>query len=181
MINHHQFLHSFLDQTLNVVYQGQDYQVNFAEGDLFELWKVLQSKKQKYPIIWLQTGYNVINNIRGNRVELQKLRFFFITKGSANDFYKKRFADTFNDILYPLFNDFINLINTTQGISLANDTFSFTSLPFNDLSEIATRTRDYGNKIRTQNTTTPDFWDAIVLDINLAIDPNCHNLKPYKI
>ena len=51
MINHHEFFHHLLDRKLKVSYQESDYMANFTEGDLFELWKVLQSKKHKYPMI----------------------------------------------------------------------------------------------------------------------------------
>jgi len=52
---------------------------------------------------------------------------------------------------------------------------------YNDISELASRERDYGNKRGSQTTTTPDIWDAIVLDISLNIDNECVNVKPFKI
>lgn len=181
MINHHAFLNELLDKTLKVSYKDNEHQANFTEGDLFELWKVLQSKKHKYPIIWLQTGYRVVHNIRGSRTELKNLRFFFITKGSMNDYNEKRFIDTFQTILYPLFGLFLNKIKQTSGISLGEDKYSFITLPFNDISELSSRERDYGNKKTSQTTMVQDVWDAIVLDIDFNIDNECGNIKKFKI
>lgn len=181
MINHHALLNHLLDKTLEVNYKDKSYPVNFTEGDLFELWNVLKSKKQKYPIIWLQTGYKAIQDIRGQRTELSNLRFFFITLGSLNDNNDKRFIDTFQSILYPLFELFLDQIKKTNGISFNSDKYSFITLPFNDVSELASRERDYGNKKVSQTTTTADVWDAIVLEIDLALDNECSNIKQFKI
>lgn len=180
MINHHAFLQSFLDKTLTSEYKGKEYQVNFTEGDIFELWKKQLNEKRKYPVIWLQSGYKVIHDVRGNNIGLRNMRFLFITKGSVNDFNEKRFTDTFNEILFPLYSAFIDKIRKTQGVRFADNDYSFVSLPFNDLTEISTRVRDYGNKVTTQTTTSSDIWDAIILDINLDLDPHCVNIKPFK-
>nr|DAS98798.1 MAG TPA: hypothetical protein [Caudoviricetes sp.] len=181
MINHHEFFHHLLDRKLKVSYQESEYMANFTEGDLFELWKVLQSKKHKYPMIWLQTGYKITHDIRGNKTDLKALRFFFITKGSLNDLNKKRFVDTFQSVLYPLLNRFLDELKKTNGVSFGEDKYSFITLPFNDISELSSRERDYGNKKTSQTATTESVWDAIVLEISLRIDNECTHIKKFKI
>ena len=158
MINHNLLLYSLFEDAFKVSFKGKEYTANYGEADLFELWKLLQSKKQKYPVIWLQTGYSVVHDVKGQKTKLKGMRFFFITLGSEHAFYKDRFKSTFEE-----------------------DNYSFVSLPFNDISELASRERDYGNKRGSQTTTTPDIWDAIVLDISLNIDNECVNVKPFKI
>ena len=165
MINHHEFFHHLLDRKLKVSYQESDYMANFTEGDLFELWKVLQSKKHKYPIIWLQTGYKITHDIRGNKTDLNK----------------KRFVDTFQSVLYPLLNRFLDELKKTNGVSFGEDKYSFITLPFNDISELSSRERDYGNKKTSQTATTESVWDAIVLEISLRIDNECTHIKKFKI
>lgn len=181
MINHHALFTDIFDRTIKVNYKNTDYLVNFTEGDLFELWKVLQSKKQKYPVIWLQSGYKVVQDIRGVKTNLIGLQFFFITKGSVNDYNQKRFVDTFQDLLYPLFNQFLEKIRSINGLRFGRDEYSFISLPFNDVDELSARERDYGNKRITQTTTTQDIWDAIALNISLTIDNECSYIKKFKM
>lgn len=181
MINHHELLRSLLDQTINSKYKDKDYLVNYTEADLFELWKVLKSKKRKYPIIWLQTGYRVSQDVRGMKTNLDNLRLMFITLGSADDFYQRRFTDTYEEILYPLLHSFLEKIRNTAGIRLTHDNYSFSALPFNDVSALDIRYSDYGNKAKSETTTLPDIWDAVLLETSLTIDNECHIVKPFKI
>lgn len=181
MINHNLLLYSLFEDAFKVNFKGKEYTANYGEADLFELWKLLQSKKQKYPVIWLQTGYSVIHDVKGQKTKLKGMRFFFITLGSEHAFYKDRFKSTFKEVLLPLLGSFLDKIRKTNGVSFEEDNYSFVSLPFNDISELASRERDYGNKRGSQTTTTPDIWDAIVLDISLNIDNECVNVKPFKI
>ena len=181
MINHNELLRTLFEQTISVKYQGTDWAANYSEADLHQLWKVLQSSKQKYPLIWLQTGYSVRQDIRGQKTYLENLRFFFITLGSTNDFYKKRFVDTFQEVLYPLLDGFLDKIKKARGVSFSREQYIFTTLPFNDVSQLQYRYSDYGNKVESQTTTLPDIWDAIVLDVSLTLDNECQNIKPFKI
>lgn len=181
MINHNEFLRVLLDKKIPIAYQGREWVANYSEADLQELWNVLQSSERKYPLIWLQTGYTVKQDVRGQKTHLENLRFFFITLGSSNDFYKKRFVDTFQEVLYPLFNGFLTKIKKTNGVSFDGDYYLFTTLPFNDVSQLQNRYSDYGNKVSNQTTVLPDIWDAIMLDISLSLDNECENIKQFKI
>lgn len=176
MINYNVLLNDLLDQKLEVNFNGGLFKSNYAEGDLFELWRELNKNSTKYPIIWLQSGYEVEeSSIFGNRfITLNNLKFFIITKGDTNDYYKKRYKTTFNDILYVLKDKLINTLKVTGFI--LSDNFSHVTFPFNDMSEANIS----GMKVKPQTSTIEAIWDALYLNIpSLQINSDC--FKEYLI
>ena len=169
MIFHHLLLKKTFDQTINVTYGSGFYPVYFYEADIFELNKVLLSAKTKYPLIWLQTGYQKKERIQGSRIELKNLSFFIITKGDQIDRYDKRFATSFNDIIYPIIDKFLTIIKRESGFGFGSDDYTTTDLPFNDVAELIAR-----QKAKPQTTAVPDIWDATILDIDLTVIPDCY-------
>ena len=170
MINHNILLDNLLDGTLKQSYNGREFTVNFTEGDLFEFTAALMDENTKYPHIWLQTGYVVGEGTTDRETTLKSCRFFFITKGSMNDRYKKRFRDTYQNVLYPLLAKFKKLIKKQNGISISGD-WNFTVLPLNDADEL--NSKDEGRRRKPQTVTTGEIWDAIVLEIDLNISDGC--------
>lgn len=63
MINHNALLNDLLNRTLEVKFQDKLWKSNYAEADLFEVWRVLQQAETKYPLIWLQKT-EVIGTLR---------------------------------------------------------------------------------------------------------------------
>lgn len=169
IFNHHLLLKEKFDKTISVYFNSQNYQANFYEADLFELNKVLTAAKTKYPLIWLQTGYQKKERIHGGRIELNNLSFFIITKGDQIDRYDKRFATSFNGIIYPIIDKFLNIIKRESGFGFGSDDYTTTDLPFNDVAELIAR-----QKAKPQTTAVPDIWDATILDINLTVIPDCY-------
>ncbi|MDV3685276.1 hypothetical protein CMU45_02640 [Elizabethkingia anophelis] len=173
MINHNALLNDLLNRTLEVKFQDKLWKSNYAEADLFELWRFLQHKDRKYPVIWLQTGYVVNERRNSNRITLQGCKFFFITKGDSNDYYKRRFQTTYQEILYPLKDLFIKSIEKSKGISYYDD-FSFITFPFNDVSELSARDAVNGSKRLDENSIGQDYWDSLLLNIDLTISTGCY-------
>lgn len=173
MINHNILLDDLLEGTITQSYNGRDFTVNFTEGDLFEFTAALMDERTKYPHIWLQTGYVVGKGQTERETVLKSCRFFFVTKGSVNDRYKKRFRDTYQNILYPLLSKFKKKIEKQIGLSISGD-WNFTVLPLNDVDEIQSNqdSKRVGKK-QPQTTTTGEIWDAIVLEIDLTISEGC--------
>ena len=93
MINCNLILYDLFDKTINIDFFGDNFIVNYNESDLIELTRVLNSKVTKYPMIWLESGYRMVEPVnRGNKtLLLQGCRFFLITKGSQTDYPKTRF------------------------------------------------------------------------------------------
>lgn len=170
IFNHHLLLKKTFDQKINVMYSSGCFPVYFYEADLFELNKVLLSAKTKYPLIWLQTGYQKKERIQGSRIELNNLSFFIITKGDQTDRYDKRFATSFDSIIYPIIDKFLNIIRRESGFGFGSDDYTTTDLPFNDVAELMTRQQ----KAKPQTTAVPDIWDATILDIDLTVNPDCY-------
>ena len=171
MINHNLLLYSLFDRTFEQNFNGNDYTVNYTEGDLFELNKKLLLSTTKYPIIWLQTGYEILDSQMGNKIELQNCKFFLITKGDHHDFYKKRFETNYEGMLLPLYEKFKNIIRKTKGIEIITNPIKFVELPFNDVTGL---TAKEGNKREPENATVTDIWDAIVINgINIKINEDC--------
>ena len=154
---------------MSVDYDGKNWKVHFYEADIFELNKILLSAERKYPLIWLQTGYEKRERINGGRFELQNLSFFIITKGDQTDRYKKRFATSFEEILYPILGDFLSTIRNASGISFGSETYKTTDLPFNNVADLISR-----QKIKPETTTVTDIWDAVIVDMNLTVNPDCY-------
>ena len=176
MINHNLLIEDLLSNKLCEKFNNKSFTANFIEGDIFEVWKVLQDKKTKYPVIWLQSGYRVVESrILGNDIlRLENLNFYIITLGSLNDFNNKRYKTTFGEFLYPIKEKFINLLQTSKGIDLP-DTYSFVTFPFNDMSELSNRTINNGKKIANQSVTIQDIWDALAIDLSyLIIHKDCY-------
>ena len=171
MINHNLLFYDLYDRSFSINFNQTDFVVNYTEGDLFELNKKLLMSTTKYPIIWLQTGYRVSESRLGRSIELQNCNFFLITKGDQHDLYKKRYETNYQKMLFPLYENFKEVIRLTRGIDILNDTIDFVELPFNDVSELTARD---GLKRKPENATVTDIWDAIVIEgLNLKINEDC--------
>ncbi|SHH95979.1 hypothetical protein SAMN05421866_0045 [Chryseobacterium oranimense] len=170
MINHHVLLDQLLNGAFAVEYNGKEWIIKYTEGDLVELTKKLNDSSSKYPLIWLQTGYVVSEGVSKNQTVLKGCRFFFITKGSLNDRYKKRFEDTYQFLLYPILLRFRSLINKTKGIEISGG-WNYTALPLNDVDEL--NSKDANGKRKPEPVTIGDVWDAVILEIDLTISEDC--------
>lgn len=172
MVNHNEIFENVLDKKFAINYNGKSYTNNFIEGDIFQVWEVLNKKQTKYPLIWLQSGYRVKESILpGNKIkEMPNCNIYLITKGDAHDFNSKRYADTYKYILYPLMEQLKKSLSTTKGISLSND-YEYITFPFNDISELSAK--ETNSKRLGQKTTLSDIWDAVYLNIGITINGGC--------
>ncbi|MDN5395023.1 MAG: hypothetical protein L0G39_09105 [Chryseobacterium sp.] len=170
MINHHILLNRMLDGAFALEYNSREWAIKYTEGDLFELTSKLMDSASKYPLIWLQTGYVVGKGKSDRETILKSCRFFFITKGSGTDRYKKRFEDTYQNMLYPMLLQFKKLLDKKNGILISSD-WNFTALPLNDVDEL--NSKDENGKRKTQKVVTGEIWDAIILEIDLTISESC--------
>ncbi|CEJ71262.1 hypothetical protein BN1195_03607 [Chryseobacterium oranimense G311] len=170
MINHHILLNNLINGAFSIEYNSEEYVIKYTEGDLFELTKKLADSSSKYPLIWLQTGYVVSEGRSKTETVLKGCRIFFITKGSFTDRYKKRFEDTYQNILYPMLSLFRKLINKTKGITITSN-WSYTALPLNDVDEL--NSKEENGKKKTEKVAIGDIWDAIILEIDLTISEGC--------
>ena len=164
MINYNLLIYEILDRKFEI----NSWDVNYAEGDLAELSKKLELSETKYPIIWLQTGYRVVE--KKGQLELNGCNFFLITKGDEHDLYKKRYETNYQEMLYPLYDKFKQAISKSKGVSLLNQDISFVSMPFNDVTELNSKGK------MAQKATIQDIWDAIVIEgLNLRIKMDCYS------
>ena len=171
MINHNLLLEDLIHNQITINYNDGELIAKFSEGDLYEIWSVLQKAETKYPFIWLQSGYKITesSNPGNNSLKLENLKFFIITKGDKNDRYKTRHKTTFELILHPTKKQFIELLKGKKGITISYD-YSFVTFPFNNMAELSSRE----NKKESQNTTIQDVWDAIYIEIpSIIINKNC--------
>jgi len=171
MVNHNEILRSLLDKKVSILYNGNSNLNTFIEGDIFEVWKVLNTSKTKYPLIWLQSGYTVKHtNLPGNyKVVLENCNFYLITKGDKTDFYEKRYGDTYQRMLYPLLERFKSLVSKSKGVVLGQD-YEFITFPFNNQDGL----NDKANKSNPQTATLSDIWDAIYLRVDISINGDCY-------
>ena len=176
MINHNLLLEDLLSNTLCHKFNNKLWSANFIEGDIFEVWKVLNDKKTKYPLIWLQSGYKVKDStLSGNPIiRLENINLYLITLGSLNDFNNKRYKTTFGEFLYPIKDKLIKLLNTSKGIDIPLE-YSYVTFPFNDMTELNNRTYNNGKNVSTQSLSITDVWDAIAIDLPyIQINTDCY-------
>ena len=172
MINTNLLINSLFDRKFYVNFNVGNWVVNFSEGDLFELNRKLVNAKEKYPIIWLQSGYTERYRRDGRSVTLEGCNFFLITKGDVNDTYLRRYQTNYQGMLIPLFDRFLDTLAKAKGIDVLNGDIPHVKLPFNDVSELTSKD---ARKRYPQTATVPDIWDAIVInDLNLRINTDCY-------
>jgi len=165
MINHNLLIYDILDRKFSVNWGGNDWIVNFTEGDLYELANKLNESTTKYPIIWLQQGYSVRRDKMLQKTTLSGCRFYFITVSDATTRYKQRYEKTYNEFLYKILLKFDKTIDKTTGLSasLSDDIRTF---PLNDIAQLSAAEK--GEKIAIQ-----DIWDAIELSTDIEISNEC--------
>ena len=101
----------------------------------------------------------------GNKVNLTNCKFFIITKGDQHDLYKKRYETNYQNMLFPLYERFKEVVRKTKGISITNDIINFVESPLTDV---------VGMAITPEASTVTDIWDAIVIEgLNLKINEDC--------
>ena len=171
MVNHNEILESLLNGTISIEYNAKIWTNNFIEGDIFQVWDVLSTKKTKYPLIWLQSGYTVKeSNLPGNNHKiLQNCSFYLITKGDEHDFNKKRYIDTYKFIIYPLLEKFKRVFSKSKGVALGNE-YEYVTFPFNEIAELENKR----SKSKPQTSTLSDIWDALYLNIDITINEGCY-------
>lgn len=177
MINHSLLMYHLFDRKFEVQFNSGRWYVNYTDGDLFELNKKLYLSEQKYPIIWLKSGYTITEHLMSKDVVLSNCTFGLITKGDANDLYKKRHETNYQCMLYPLYEKFKEVFRRTNGISIEDSEINLVEYPFNDVTELITRE---GRKNKREANPIPDIWDAIFID-NLRIKINEDCFPQFKI
>lgn len=86
MINCNLILYDLLDKTINIDFFGDNFIVNYNESDLIELTRVLNSKVTKYPMIWLESGYRMVEPVnRGNKTLLLQGCVFLLNNKRKSD------------------------------------------------------------------------------------------------
>lgn len=168
MISHNTLLYDLLDRKFSMDLDGENYVVNYTEGDLYELAAKLTDHQTynlgKYPIIWLQSGYTVQRDHNKRKTKLIGCRFFFITSSELNKRYKQRYESNYNDFLYKILLKFDKVINDRTGIN-SDIVDSFRSFPLNKVAEIL------GGD--DQKTPLYDIWDALELSTDIEITDGC--------
>lgn len=167
MINHNTLMYNVFDRTITIEdYLDQNWLVNYAEGDLFELVANLQDKEAKYPIIWLQTGYTVERRKQEGITKMTGCKIFLITLGSKTDRYQDRFTDTYQKVLYPLLTKMDEKFRKTNGLK-SEDNDSYMVFPLNDLA------KDEEGKNFPELITIAEVWDAVLFQTDITITDDC--------
>ncbi|BAQ84155.1 hypothetical protein [uncultured Mediterranean phage uvMED] len=184
VFNVHKTLRSILHDRIEISFgMVSNRTVNYGEGDLKELVKILSKKQEKYPMLWLSNDFVVNTPVRRgvSRISVD-LTFFVMVDGSKTDLYYKRFEEKYENIIYPVVEAFIEIINKEKGVSVLNDTsLPISDFPYNDVNSF--------NVPKDQTMTINDIWDATKFTTTLQFSPECFeekhkcniNDKKYKI
>lgn len=131
--------------------------------DVLNKFLILKDNQSKYPLIWLVTSKDTEDLLR-NTVTRQA-RFIIATRSNDVDgFNAKQYQTDYLNILLPVYNDFITVLNRS-GISKIIDTTIEKELKPN-----YSLTKDKG---------LITIWNAIVLDATIEIKGGCiiNNIK----
>ena len=171
VFNIHKALRSILKDRIYINYKHlSDKLVNYGEGDLKELVKIISKKESKYPFLWLKHDFQTpIPLQRGiTRIDVD-LEFLILVDGSKTDLYYKRFEDKYENIIYPIIEAFMEIMNNEKGVKIIYDTNNPYSLasdfPFNDTNNF--------DLSKEETSTINAVWDATIFPIKLRFHPDC--------
>ena len=167
VFNIHKVLRSLLHDRISISFDNlSDRMVNYGEGDLKELVKFLSAKKQKYPILWLSSEFEheTPTRIGSKKRVSSSLTFFVITKGSAHDFYFKRYEGRYEFVVYPVISAFLELMENQRGVNVYDKSIKIADYPYNHSNSFE------GKK---EKMTINDIWDATKFTIELEFVVDC--------
>ena len=128
--------------------------------DVLNKFLILKENVSKYPLIWLVTSKDTDDLLR-NRVT-RNARLVIATRSNDVDgFNKKQYQTDYTNILIPVYNDFITLINSSGVSKIVNSKVEKELKPNYSIN-------DNGKGLVT-------IWNAIVLDLEIELTDNCIN------
>lgn len=132
--------------------------------DVLNKFLLLKESVSKYPLIWLVTSKDTDDLLR-NRVT-RNARFVIATRSNDVDgFNSKQYQTDYKEVLIPVYNDFITLLNSSGISKIVGSTIDKELKPNFSLN-------DNGKGLIT-------IWNAIVLDLEVEIIDGCikQNIK----
>jgi hypothetical protein len=128
--------------------------------DVLNKFLILKENVSKYPLIWLVTSKDTDDLLR-NRVT-RNARLVIATRSNDVDgFNKKQYQTDYTNILIPVYNDFITLLNSSGVSKIVNSKVEKELKPNYSIN-------DNGKGLVT-------IWNAIVLDLEIELMDNCIN------
>jgi hypothetical protein len=128
--------------------------------DVLNKFLILKENVSKYPLIWLVTSKDTDDLLR-NRVT-RNARLVIATRSNDVDgFNKKQYQTDYTNILIPVYNDFITLLNSSGVSKIVNSKVEKELKPNYSIN-------DNGKGLVT-------IWNAIVLDLEIELTDNCIN------
>jgi len=128
--------------------------------DVLNKFLILKENVSKYPLIWLVTSKDTDDLLR-NRVT-RNARLVIATRSKDVDgFNKKQYQTDYTNILIPVYNDFITLLNSSGVSKIVSSKVEKELKPNYSIN-------DNGKGLVT-------IWNAIVLDLEIELTDNCIN------
>lgn len=135
---------------------GESFDPVFDFGDVRDLNKFLKQEEKKYPLIWLESGFN--EEFYDEGVKIQP-NIIIATYGLNSSYSNREKLDiNFKTVLIPLLESVIKTFERSNVINFDGDTFKITKY------------YNYGNGERHETT---DIWDAIKLEVELTLKEGC--------
>ena len=149
-------LTTLFDGLPDMVIDGDTFKPVFDFGDLKDLNKFLKQEEKKYPLIWLETGFEESFNEEGVTISPN---IVIATYGLNLSYSNKQKLDiNFKTVLLPLLE---NVIKTIERSNVIN---------FNGEDYKITKYYNYGDGGRHETT---DIWDAIKLEVEITLKEDC--------
>ena len=149
-------LTTLFDNLPDLTVGGESFKPIFEFGDLKDLNKFLKQEVKKYPLIWLESGFNESFNEEGVSISPN---IVIATYGLNLSYSNREKLDiNFKTVLMPLLE---NVIKTFERSNI---------IIFNGSDCKITKYYNYGDESRHETT---DIWDAIKLEVEITIKDDC--------
>ena len=148
--------------TVSEANSNVDYSVFFQYGDVADFDLYLKQESQKYPVLWLETGFDETHNTDRGEVTVN-LSFKIATSAlKATLLNQQRIETTFGQVLFPVLESVRKAFERSNIVNLQDREWEIVKF------------YNYGDADGTEQT---EIIDAIQFNVTLAINEDC--LKPF--
>jgi len=141
---------------------GTDFGMVFDFGTAEDLEIFLKQEQKKYPLIWLETGFEETHNTYEDALDVS-VSLKIATSGFDSTLLNQvRLTTTFKDVLIPVLENVRKAFERSNTVLLQSTEFK------------VTKYYNYGSDNSQEQS---EIWDAIRFDVDLKFNSDC--LKPF--
>ena len=123
----------------------------YHQGDVFELHAFMRIARDFYPLVWFEMSNSprpIIDAAHGKHTQ-QRVRLILATRTEKAWLNDKRYLETFQNVLFPLYDNVKKLVIENQYVELIGDFSRFDHPSF---------------QVNVNENEVTDFWDVIAVE-----------------